>query len=146
MKIKSLSSAIIYTLVVHVYDDILSKMAERQHREPRQWWTLLRKLNYDRESRQLPTEVSIKAWADHFRNLLNAKPNNDCEYRKENETQLLSEERKKDIKRIYWEHTKRIDKDGVDRAIRRLKHHKATYLDSIPNEAITILHRANRTC
>ena len=78
-------------------NDILSKMAERQHREPRQWWTLLRKLNYDRESKQLPTEVSIKTWADHFRNLLNAKPNNDCIDRQENETQLLSEERKKDI-------------------------------------------------
>ena len=123
-------------------NDILSKMAERQHKEPRQWWTLLRKLNYDRESRQLPTEVSIKMWADHFRNLLKAKPNNDCVYRQENETQLLSEERKKDIKQIYWEHAKKIDKDEVDRAIRRLKHHKATYLDSIPNEAITILHRA----
>ena len=117
-------------------------MADRKHRETRYWWALLRKLNYDQESKQLPTEVNIKTWAKHFRNLLNVKPNTNYEHRREGEAQLLSEERKKDIKRIYWEHARKIEKDEVDRAIRRLKNHKATYLDSIPNEAITILNRA----
>ena len=35
-----------------------------------------------------------------------------------------------------------IERTEVDRAIQRLRKHKATFLDSIPNEALVALHAA----
>ena len=85
-------------------------------------------------------------WVKHFESLLSKKKEVERKLttpRINHETPpLLSERKREEVKRLYWEHTRVISREEVDRAVRRLKNHKATYLDSIPNEALALLHRA----
>ena len=125
---------------------IMTKMADKRLKDPRQWWILLRRLNSEPANRKLPREITIKMWASHFERLLSSKPvigDSRPTAGKTTETPpLLSSKKREEVKRLYWEHTQPIAREEVDRAINRLKNHKATYLDSTPNEALKILHRA----
>ena len=126
--------------------EIMRKMNEKRVKDPRQWWILLRKLNSEPENRSLPSDISIKTRARHFERLLNkGKRNLDDNggLKKIAEpAPLLSDRKLREIKNLYWEHSRAISREEVDRAVGRLKKHKATYLDSIPNEAISIIHKA----
>ena len=102
---------------------IIHEMMDTKTKDPRQWWILLRKLNYERINDKRPREISIQIWARHFEGLLRKKRILDGSQRmaqtEPESLSLLSGKKKEEVKRLYWEHSRDVSREEVDRAVKR---------------------------
>ena len=116
---------------------IHTRMAAAQKRNPKMWWELLRKLNDTVSHPRLPP-ISLQVWADHFSTLLNSQSNATMRGKKG-----ICYAAEKDItESMRLRLNEVVTTKELTTAITRLEGHKATFFDSIPNEGIKGLHRA----